>query len=85
MDDKQEQAFADGEKRAYSSILRECLRNLGISDLREVQQLELFAERQDTITALREVCEDFGSNDWPDNLYLSDVIRKHLTRPLRGR
>jgi hypothetical protein len=84
MNDKQQRAFADGEKQAYISILRECLRNLGINDLEEIQQLELFVERQNAITALREVCKDFGDNDWSDNLHLADVIRKHLARPLHN-
>lgn len=39
-------------------------------------------ERGQTIAALREVCEDFGDNNWTDDLHLADVVEKHLTRYL---
>jgi hypothetical protein len=39
-------------------------------------------ERQDVVRQLREVCGDYGDNDWPDNLHLGDVIEKHLARNL---
>lgn len=33
---------------------------------------------------LRQVCDEFGDNDWPDNLHLADVIEKHLWDELRA-
>src|SRR4029077_15273959 len=35
------------------------------------------------VKMLRMVCEEFGDNDWPDNLHQADVIEKHLIRPIR--
>lgn len=34
------------------------------------------------LAGLRELCREYGDNDWPDNLHPLDVIEKHLTRPL---
>lgn len=42
----------------------------------------LVAERQDVVRLLREICAEYGDNDWPDNLHLYDVIEKHLWRHL---
>ena len=33
---------------------------------------------------LRQVCATWGDNDWPDNLYLADIIEKHLWRNLEN-
>ena len=41
-------------------------------------------ERRETIAMLRQVCEEFGDNEWPDNLHLADIIEKHLWRHLTG-
>jgi hypothetical protein len=40
------------------------------------------SERKETINVLREICEYYGDNDWPDNLHLADIIEKHLFRHL---
>jgi hypothetical protein len=39
--------------------------------------------REDVGKMLRMACEEFGDNDWPDNLHLADVLEKHLLRPIR--
>lgn len=39
-------------------------------------------ERETAVRALRQVCKDYGDNDWPDNLSLADVVEKHLHRNL---
>lgn len=39
-------------------------------------------EREETVKILRELCEEFGDNLWPDDLYLRDVIEKHLAKYL---
>jgi hypothetical protein len=41
-------------------------------------QQEWEDERKQAIAVLRELCGKFGDNDWPDDLYLSDIIEKHL-------
>lgn len=39
-------------------------------------------ERNEAIATLRDVCEEYGDNDWPDDLNMSDIIEKHLRRHL---
>lgn len=40
-------------------------------------------ERQETLQKLRLICNEFGDNTWPDNLYIPDIIEKFLLRSLR--
>ena len=63
-------------------MLTEACRNRGY-ELEETKQAALISERAQTVLALREVCGEFGDNDWSDNLHLADVVEKHLGRPLR--
>ena len=49
---------------------------------KEVPDGSWIIEREAAIRVLRCVCSEFGDNDWPDDLHLSDVIEKHLYRPL---
>jgi hypothetical protein len=37
-------------------------------------------DRNEIIQVLRNVCKDFGDNDWSDELHPADVIEKHLAR-----
>lgn len=41
-------------------------------------------ERDEAIRILRDVCEEFGDNDWDNDLHLADIIEKHLHRNLRA-
>lgn len=78
-----ERSWQMGRKSAYTALLRQCLRELGADRDDPEQELAMrVVERQETVVALRELCEDFGDNDWPDELHLGDVIEKHLARPL---
>ncbi len=45
-----------------------------------LKQLEL--ERKDVVRVLRDLCADFGDNDWPSNLHLGDALDKHLGNAL---
>lgn len=49
---------------------------------RNKQHQEWRLERTLAVSALRNICEVHGDNDWPDDLHLYDVISKHLTRHL---
>lgn len=42
-------------------------------------------EREQTISALRNICSTYGDNDWDDDLHLADVIAKHLHRNLNDK
>lgn len=35
-------------------------------------------EREETVTLLRQACEEYGDNEWPRDLHLADVIERHL-------
>lgn len=71
--------YEAGRQSAYLDLLRLCMRELPGRDMNRKQ---LLIERAATVAALREVCAAFGDNDWPDNLYLPDVLEKHLVRHL---
>ena len=81
MNEKEEQAYIQGQKALASRLLRTLMSEL---DPEERTLAHLQTERQEAIVELRSLCEEFGDNDWPDNLYLSDIIEKHLGRHLRG-
>jgi hypothetical protein len=53
------------------------------TDSEELNRLR--QEREDVIKLLRDRLEDYGDNDWPDELYLPDVLEKHLFRNLDRR
>ena len=83
-----EAAFEAGERSAYTSLLRQCLRNLGYdenigSDERVVATLIL--GRQEALACLRDVCDAWGDNDWTYDLSLADIIKNHLARHLERR
>lgn len=40
------------------------------------------AERAAVVLILRELCQEFGDNDWAENAHLADVIEKHLAKHL---
>lgn len=79
-----EQSYTQGGNAARIGIMMHCLRGLGFEDAEAagVAHVAWIGERQAAITALRDLCDDFGDNDWPDTLYLGDIIEKHLARPL---
>ncbi len=74
-----EKDWAAGYQAAMRLIAAETFRHLPKGDK---EKAALLIERQGAIVALREVCERFGDNDWPDELDLVDIIEKHLHRPL---
>lgn len=39
-------------------------------------------ERENCIKILRELCADYGDNDWTDDTNLADVLEKHLAKHL---
>lgn len=75
-----EQSYIQGQRVLLLSQLQQILRELGITD--DVTKEQLIIEREKTVAMLRRVCGCFGDNDWPDNLYLPDIIDKHLATHL---
>ena len=76
-----ERAYIQGQRSAWQRILSTACGNLGIDDPEAAHALWI-DERLAAVAALREICEEHGDNDWPDNLHLADVIEKHLGRHL---
>jgi hypothetical protein len=76
-----EQDYMRGNKAAYSNVISFCRKVLNPE---ERTATSLLIEREEAITALRDICEEFGDNNWPDTLHLADIIEKHLGRNLRG-
>lgn len=70
-----EKDWITGHRAAWQSILSQALRELGDAAPKAAR---LVAEREAAIATLRQVCEEFGDNDWEPNLHLSDIIDKHL-------
>ena len=83
MTEEEEKTYLKGSRMAWILMLGQCLKHLGIDDP-ETQHAAWVAERELTVSALRDVCGEFGDNDWPDNLHLADVVEKHLHRNLVG-
>ncbi len=69
--------YYQGHRAAMISLLRFCLRELGIGDP-EAQKAAWAVERLELVQWLRDACAEHGDNNWPDNLYLVDVLEKHL-------
>jgi len=74
-----EQSYINGSRAAYTAMLRECLRQLNYDTVKNPSWI---LEREAAITQLRDLCEQFGDNDWDESLNLADIIEKHLGRHL---
>lgn len=79
MNESEEAAYIEGKKAAWATILRTALRELGIQDP-AAEQAAWVAERAEVVAALRTLCQDYGDNNWADDLNLADVIENHLIR-----
>jgi hypothetical protein len=71
--------YLAGQRRAWLEILRLCLRELGIYDDPVVGSARWVLERQETLQTLRRICTHFGDNDWPDTLYIPDILSNHVS------
>ena len=76
MIEKEEQAFLQGERVAYQSLLGLCLRKL--HDDPAAMRERWAAEREAAIAVLRSICRRHGDNNWTDDLPLADILNKHL-------
>jgi hypothetical protein len=77
-----DRGYVRGQRQAWLGLLQTAIRELrGAGVDVEEPSLALAAavsELEQVRSSLREACADFGDNDWPDNLNLSDVLEKHL-------
>jgi len=74
-EDRDERKWEEGNRAAWRSLLSMAMRHLEPQDRDKAQ---LVAELEDVRTHLRRLCEEYGDNDWDDDLHLGDVIDKHL-------
>lgn len=77
-DPSEEEADANyvrGQRAVWTRLLQTCLVELGYSG-RTMESLAI--EREETVAALRSVCEEWGDNSWDDELHLADVVEKYL-------
>jgi hypothetical protein len=80
-----ERGYIEGRTFSDTARLHEVLQSLsGIAPDEDplVRLAHATLELRDTRAALRILCREHGSNDWDDNLYLADVVEKHLGRYL---
>lgn len=77
-DEEKEILYEQGHKMAWRMMLQQCCKALGYDEDREAKHAAWILEREDAILSLRSLCEQFGDNDWHQNLHLSDIIDKHL-------
>ena len=72
--------YIQGNKAAYSNILKFCIKQLDDNDYIEYEKayINLLTERTEAILALRAVCSIISDNNWQDNLHLADIINKHI-------
>jgi hypothetical protein len=87
MTEEQERFYERGMQGGYRELLGIVLRGLLVSDpdgeTADVAVARLAIRETTTREALRSICEEFGDNDWPDDLSFADVLEKHLARHLR--
>lgn len=79
--DRGPRTFEEGCRHALMSMAGHLISELNASGgPRTVASLTLAAhrERLELVSVLRRLCAKLGDNDWPDDLYLPDVIEKHL-------
>lgn len=77
----EDQAYENGYRAAAKAVIRSMLRRLR-PDEEDRKLCRMALELDDTRQQLRRVCAVAGDNDWEDNLYLADVVEKHLGRYL---
>ncbi|MFA4974135.1 MAG: hypothetical protein WC683_16115 [bacterium] len=73
--------YAEGNRHALIQMAGHLIAELGATESTpSLASLMLRAqkERLETVSALRRLCARHGDNDWPDDLYLPDVIEKHI-------
>lgn len=70
-----------GYQAAMRRIAGETMRSLNPEPGRR-DITALLVERSATVEKLRELCADHGDNDWPEDLYIPDILDKHLAQYL---
>lgn len=78
-DEAYERGYIAGTRAVWHRLLGMAIGEIGEPG----KTAEKYAlEREEAVGRLREICAEYGDNDWPDDLHLADVIEKHLGRHL---
>lgn len=79
----EERAYLRGRREALTRIMLGCARELGIGPNDVGTRLaNLLREREEAVAALRHLCAEHGDTDFEDDLWLPDIVEKHLGRHL---
>lgn len=80
-----ERGYITGITCARLYLLGHLLRELYADEVEspEVTIARLRVQLDTARMAIRAACEEFGDNDWPDDLHLGDAVEKHLLTYLR--
>lgn len=83
-DELRAQHEINGARRANTNLLVYALEQLKSGDERSnVEKLAAMTlEREQAVTSLRRLAEQYGESDWPDGLALPEIIDKHIALPL---
>lgn len=86
-DARDERSWIAGQRSVYEKLFTEAVTHLGLAVSADGKQLEgaYAVERNATVRVLRRLCEEFGDNEWDDELHFEDVIEKHLAPYLHDR
>lgn len=81
-----ERAWAGGRRSYAAHVLREAARELGVDDAEHPEAViaHLLTEREAAIAQLEDLCHNFGDDDWTSDLWLPDIIDKHLGKYLHA-
>ncbi len=78
-----ESHYIRGQRTLLLMQLKEILTQLGyVEGDVDFSKEHLIAEREETVLALRSICEENGDNDWDEDLHLADVVNNHLGKYL---
>lgn len=74
----------NGARRANTNLIAYALEQLKPGDDRtNVEKLAAMTlEREQTVTALRRLAEQYGESEWPEGLALPEIIDKHIALPI---
>lgn len=85
MNENEERIYMDGEASTLKNMITYCQNKLRAYGIKLKTKDEFDQERIEIISLLRMHCDEYGDNDWDDNLHLSDIIDKHLMRHIEQR
>lgn len=83
MTEAEESSWMEGRRAAWLNMLQLCLNHLGVDDP-VVGQHAWILEHAATLVKLREICGDYGDTDWEDDLFIPDILDKHLYNHLQS-